>query len=159
MLLPYRDHTFLRILSARTGETLFEIKMLDGSMIVWGANGTPGPEKKSRDLLGVVGLGERLGHYPAQLSGGEQQRLCLARAFINEPDIILADEPTGNLDSKNSAHIMELILELHRVKQATILLVTHEAHIAEKSERILTMQDGSIVQDEPRPAANEKDAP
>lgn len=110
-------------------------------------NGRPGAEKKSRDLLGTVGLGDRLRHYPAQLSGGEQQRLSLARAFVNEPDIVLADEPTGNLDSKNSEHILGLMLELHRVKRATILLVTHEPHIAEKSQRILTMADGAIVED------------
>lgn len=110
-------------------------------------NNTPGATKKANDLLGTVGLGDRLHHYPAQLSGGEQQRLSLARAFINEPDIILADEPTGNLDSKNSNHIIELILELHRVKQATIILVTHELHVAERSERILTLADGQIVSD------------
>ena len=114
-------------------------------------NNTPGANKKANDLLGTVGLGDRLHHYPAQLSGGEQQRLSLARAFINEPDIILADEPTGNLDSKNSDHIIELILELHRVKRATIILVTHEYHIAERSERILTLADGQIISDRPNP--------
>ena len=86
-------------------------------------------------------------HYPAQLSGGEQQRLSLARAFINEPDIILADEPTGNLDSKNSDRIIKLILELHRVKQATIVLVTHETQVANQSQRILTLEDGQIIAD------------
>ncbi len=110
-------------------------------------NGTSSAYKKSQDLLGTVGLGERYHHYPSQLSGGEQQRLSLARAFINEPDIVLADEPTGNLDSKNSDRILELISELHRVKQATILLVTHERHIAEKTQRILTMEDGKIIND------------
>ena len=114
-------------------------------------NNTPGASKKANDLLGTVGLGERLHHYPAQLSGGEQQRLSLARAFINEPDIILADEPTGNLDSKNSDRIIELILELHRVKQATIILVTHEYHVAERSERILTLADGQIISDQVNP--------
>ena len=114
-------------------------------------NNTPGATKKANDLLGTVGLGDRLHHYPAQLSGGEQQRLSLARAFINEPDIILADEPTGNLDSKNSNHIIELILELHRVKQATIILVTHELHVAERSERILTLADGQIISDQVNP--------
>ncbi|NIQ00756.1 MAG: ATP-binding cassette domain-containing protein [Nitrospinaceae bacterium] len=103
--------------------------------------------KKSEDLLGVVGLGERLHHYPSQLSGGEQQRLSLARAFVNEPDIVLADEPTGNLDSKNSGRVLDLIVELHRVKRATIIMVTHEAHIAERTQRILTMADGNIVAD------------
>ena len=110
-------------------------------------NNTPGATKKANDLLGTVGLSDRLHHYPVQLSGGEQQRLSLARAFVNEPDIILADEPTGNLDSKNSDHIIELILELHRVKQATIILVTHELHVAEGSQRILTLKDGQIISD------------
>ena len=114
-------------------------------------NNTPGASKKANDLLGTVGLGDRLHHYPAQLSGGEQQRLSLARAFINEPDIILADEPTGNLDSKNSDRIIELILDLHRVKQATIILVTHELDVAERSERILTLADGQIILDKVNP--------
>ena len=114
-------------------------------------NNTPGASKKANDLLGTVGLGDRLHHYPAQLSGGEQQRLSLARAFINEPDIILADEPTGNLDSKNSDRIIELILDLHREKQATIILVTHELHVAERSERILTLADGQIISDQVNP--------
>jgi putative ABC transport system ATP-binding protein len=114
-------------------------------------NNTPGANKKANDLLGTVGLGDRLHHYPAQLSGGEQQRLSLARAFVNEPDIILADEPTGNLDSTNSERIIELLLELHRVKQATIVLVTHELHVAKRSERILTLADGQIISDRPNP--------
>ena len=114
-------------------------------------NNTPGATKKGNDLLGTVGLSDRLHHYPVQLSGGEQQRLSLARAFVNEPDIILADEPTGNLDSKNSDHIIELMLELHRVKQATIILVTHELHVAEGSQRILTLADGQIISDRLNP--------
>ena len=111
-------------------------------------NNTPGATKKSEDLLGIVGLGDRQHHYPAQLSGGEQQRLSLARAFVNEPNIILADEPTGNLDSKNSNRIIELIRELHRVKQATIILVTHEPQVANQSQRILTLEDGKIIKDQ-----------
>ena len=110
-------------------------------------NNTPGATEKSEDLLGMVGLGDRMQHYPAQLSGGEQQRLSLARAFINEPDIILADEPTGNLDLKNSERIIKLIRELHRVKQATIVLVTHETQVANQSQRILTLEDGQIIAD------------
>ena len=111
-------------------------------------NNTPGAIKKSEDLLSAVGLGDRLNHYPAQLSGGEQQRLSIARAFVNEPDIILADEPTGNLDSKNSDHIMNLIQELHQIKQATIILVTHESQVANQSQRILTLEDGKIISDQ-----------
>ena len=109
--------------------------------------GTSNSHKKSVDLLGVVGLAERMHHYPAQLSGGEQQRLCLARAFVNEPDIVLADEPTGNLDSKNSNRVLDLMMELHQTRKATVVLVTHEPDIARKSQRILTMADGKIIED------------
>ncbi len=109
--------------------------------------GTSNSHKKSVDLLGVVGLAERMHHYPAQLSGGEQQRLCLARAFVNEPDIVLADEPTGNLDSKNSNRVLDLMMELHQTRKATVVLVTHEPDIARNSQRILTMADGKIVED------------
>jgi len=110
-------------------------------------NQTPDAHGKSEKLLDSVGLGERTGHYPAQLSGGEQQRLALARAFVNEPDIILADEPTGNLDSKNGERILDIILELHRTRKTTIIMVTHESHVAEKTQRILKMADGRIVHD------------
>ena len=77
-------------------------------------NGTNGAQKKSIDLLNIVGLSKRNHHYPVQLSGGEQQRLCLARAFVNQPDIILADEPTGNLDSQNSKRVLDLLTNLHQ---------------------------------------------
>jgi putative ABC transport system ATP-binding protein len=120
---------------------------LENVVLAGELNQAPGVQKMSEDLLGVVGLSDRMHHYPAQLSGGEQQRLCLARAFINEPEIILADEPTGNLDSKNSEHILGLLLELHRTKQATIVLVTHEPDIAAKTQRILTLADGAIIAD------------
>lgn len=120
---------------------------LENVVLAGELNATPGVGKKSEDLLGVVGLADRMHHYPAQLSGGEQQRLCLARAFVNDPEIVLADEPTGNLDSKNSEHILGLLLELHRVQQATIVLVTHEPDIAEKTQRILTLADGAIIAD------------
>jgi putative ABC transport system ATP-binding protein len=110
-------------------------------------NGTTGAPKKSEYLLGTVGLQDRQHHYPAQLSGGEQQRLSLARAFVNDPEIILADEPTGNLDSKNSDRIIELLKDLHRVKGATIVLVTHESQVADQSQRVLTLGDGEIIAD------------
>ncbi len=120
---------------------------LENVVLAGELNSTPGAKKKSEDLLGTVGLADRMHHYPGQLSGGEQQRLCLARAFVNDPEIVLADEPTGNLDSKNSKHILDLLLELHRVKQATIVLVTHEPDIAAKTQRILTLADGAIIAD------------
>jgi putative ABC transport system ATP-binding protein len=110
-------------------------------------NGTNGAQKKSIDLLNIVGLSKRNHHYPVQLSGGEQQRLCLARAFVNQPDIILADEPTGNLDSQNSKCVLDLLTNLHQEKKATILLVTHEEDVAQKAERIIIMGDGKIIKD------------
>ncbi len=110
-------------------------------------NGTNGAQKKSIDLLNIVGLSKRNHHYPVQLSGGEQQRLCLARAFVNQPDIILADEPTGNLDSQNSKRVLDLMINLHHEKKATILLVTHEEDVAQKAERIIIMGDGKIIED------------
>ena len=110
-------------------------------------NGTNGAQKKSIDLLNLVGLSKRNHHYPVQLSGGEQQRLCLARAFVNQPDIILADEPTGNLDSQNSKCVLDLLTNLHQEKKATILLVTHEEDVAQKAERIIIMGDGKIIKD------------
>ncbi|SVB51858.1 uncharacterized protein METZ01_LOCUS204712, partial [marine metagenome] len=110
-------------------------------------NGSNGTQKKSTELLSLVGLANRNHHYPSQLSGGEQQRLSLARAFINEPSIVLADEPTGNLDSENSKRILDLMSDLHRNKKSTIALVTHEPDVANKAERIIVMDDGKIVQD------------
>ena len=120
---------------------------LENVVLAGELNQTPGTKKKSRDLLGVVGLTDRMHHYPAQLSGGEQQRLCLARAFVNEPEIILAEEPTGNLDPKNSEHSLGLLRKLHRVQQAPIVLVPHEPTIAAKTQRILTLADGVVIQD------------
>jgi putative ABC transport system ATP-binding protein len=110
-------------------------------------NGSNGTQKKSTELLSLVGLENRNHHYPAQLSGGEQQRLSLARAFINEPTIVLADEPTGNLDSENSKRILDLMTDLHRNKKSTIALVTHEPDVANKAERIIVLDDGKIIKD------------
>ena len=106
-----------------------------------------GALEKASALLEEVGLKDRLKHYPSQMSGGEQQRLCLARAFVNEPEIVLADEPTGNLDSKNTETIMNLISDLHQIKGATVVMVTHEPELAKLAERIIVMEDGRIVED------------
>jgi putative ABC transport system ATP-binding protein len=103
--------------------------------------------KKSCSLLEAVGLKERMLHKPGQLSGGERQRVAIARALINSPEILLADEPTGNLDSKSSLNIMEIFKELNK-KGLTIILVTHERKIAEFGNRIITIQDGKIVKNE-----------
>jgi putative ABC transport system ATP-binding protein len=93
-------------------------------------------------------LSARAGHYPVQLSGGEQQRVALARACARRPPILLADEPTGNLDSANGRHVMELLLALHRDAGTTLILVTHEPRLASRMERIISLQDGRIASDD-----------
>ncbi len=109
--------------------------------------GRNGVRERALDLLARVGLEERAHHYPVQLSGGEQQRVALARAFANEPLLLLADEPTGNLDSANGAHVMELLEQLHRDLGTTLLLVTHEAGLAARAQRVLTLVDGRLTGD------------
>lgn len=108
---------------------------------------------RARALLESVGLGDRLDHYPIQLSGGEQQRVALARAFMVKPPILMADEPTGNLDSVNGAHVLDLLLMLNQREGATLILVTHDQALASRADRIVTMRDGLIVADEIRQAA------
>jgi putative ABC transport system ATP-binding protein len=103
---------------------------------------------KARELLGAVGLGTRTDHMPNQLSGGQQQRVAIARALVNDPEIVLADEPTGNLDSRTSIEIMEILQRLNREKSLTIVLITHEHDIAEYGTRTVTVKDGRITSDE-----------
>jgi putative ABC transport system ATP-binding protein len=108
-----------------------------------------GPEmtSRARALLTRVGLEDRLDHYPVQLSGGEQQRVALARAFITKPPILLADEPTGNLDGKTGQQVLELLLELNHQEGATLVMVTHDPALAEHADRIITLRDGLVVSD------------
>lgn len=101
--------------------------------------------EKGKSLLDFLGLGSRLGHKPSQLSGGEQQRVALARALINQPKILFADEPTGNLDHDNAQEILNMLLELKKEFQMTMLIVTHDPAIANRTELIYTMRDGMIV--------------
>ena len=102
---------------------------------------------KARELLQAVGLGERMDHYPVQLSGGEQQRVALARAFVVNPPIVMADEPTGNLDSANGRLVLDLLLERHAHAGATLVLVTHDAEIASRADRKIVLKDGMIIED------------
>jgi putative ABC transport system ATP-binding protein len=102
---------------------------------------------RAAELLESVGLTDRGHHYPNELSGGEQQRVAIARAFANEPRILLADEPTGNLDSRNGQHIFELMEELHTTRNITLVLVTHDATLANKAERQIVLRDGCVVND------------
>lgn len=103
---------------------------------------------RARQLLDSVGLTSRMDHYPVQLSGGEQQRVALARAFILHPPIVLADEPTGNLDTANGSHILDLLLHLNRVEGTTLVLVTHDPVLASYAGRRITLRDGLVVSDE-----------
>ncbi len=109
--------------------------------------GIHGAQARATDLLGAVGLAGRLSHYPVQLSGGEQQRVAVARAFACRPPILLADEPTGNLDSATGQHIMSLLLSLHRDFGTTLVLVTHDRAMASSMERIIALRDGRIESD------------
>jgi putative ABC transport system ATP-binding protein len=118
---------------------------------------TPEREKRAREALEMVGLANRAEHFPSQMSGGQQQRVAVARALVNRPSILLADEPTGNLDSRTSVEIMQIFQELND-KGLTIVLVTHEQDIAQFAKRILIFRDGKIRKDEPvfnRPKASE----
>ena len=105
------------------------------------------PEARATALLDRVGLGDRLDHYPIQLSGGEQQRVALARAFVNDPRILFADEPTGNLDADNGAVIVDLLMNMNRELATTLVLVTHDPALAERAARVLRLEGGRIVAD------------
>lgn len=112
-------------------------------------NGDPHEgQRRARELLASVGLSDRLDHYPVQLSGGEQQRVALARAFILRPPIVLADEPTGNLDTTNGAHVLELLLHLNRALGTTLVLVTHDPVLAGYADRRIVLRDGTVISDE-----------
>ena len=110
--------------------------------------GESGVRRRAIELLDQVGLGDRLDHYPAQLSGGERQRVSLARAFINQPKILFADEPTGNLDGETAEKISDLLFELNEATGTTLVLVTHNLELAQRTQRIISLKAGSIGSDE-----------
>jgi putative ABC transport system ATP-binding protein len=116
-------------------------------------SGTANAEQIARDRLGEVGLAHRLDHFPAQLSGGEQQRVALARALSVDPKIILADEPTGNLDGRTGRGVVDQLFGLQKTRNATLVLVTHDEKLAGECERIIRMGDGNIVADQRAKAA------
>jgi len=106
---------------------------------------------RAAELLDSVGLSHRLNHFPVKLSGGERQRAAIARSLANRPGVLLADEPTGNLDSQNAAQVMELLSQLQREHQTTLVLVTHDREVAAHASRLLTMRDGRIISDSAAP--------
>lgn len=115
--------------------------------------GAPDAFLRAEEELNAVGLADRMAHYPSQLSGGEQQRVALARAAAPRPDILLADEPTGNLDSANGAAIIDLLFDLRARHNATLVLVTHDPELATRCDRIITLHDGRIAADQQETAA------
>lgn len=117
---------------------------LENVMVPLELRGDSSAEKVAREWLQKVGLADRLDHYPTQLSGGEQQRVCIARAFSNQPKILFADEPTGNLDAENAAGIVDLIFDLNRTAGTTLVLVTHDLELAQRTQRILRIKGGKM---------------
>jgi putative ABC transport system ATP-binding protein len=121
---------------------------LENVLLPYELNANGDGKKRAVALLEAVGLADRLHHYPVQLSGGEQQRVALARAFVVEPPIVLADEPTGNLDSTNGQHVLDLLTDRQREANTTLVLVTHDRQIADRADRRIFLRDGRIVSDE-----------
>jgi len=121
---------------------------LENVMIPLELQGKSGAAAVAEDLLTRVGLGDRMDHYPTQLSGGEQQRVSLARAFSNSPKILFADEPTGNLDEDTGASVEQLMFDLNKEKGTTLIIVTHDLELAHKTSRIIKLKGGKIIADE-----------
>jgi putative ABC transport system ATP-binding protein len=128
-------------------QLLAGLTALENVMLPLELAGDSQAEAHAAALLGKVGLGERLAHYPKQLSGGEQQRVALARAFVAEPALLFADEPTGNLDPATGRQVMDLLFELNRQRRATLVLVTHDAGLAARCGRLIRLEGGRLVED------------
>ena len=123
------------------------LNALENVMLPLELAGHDDARRAAREIIDKVGLADRWSHYPAQLSGGEKQRVAIARAFATEPAVLFADEPTGNLDSRTGANIMELMFELNRSSSTTLILVTHDNGLAERCERVLALDSGGLVSD------------
>jgi putative ABC transport system ATP-binding protein len=128
-------------------QLLSTLTALENVMVPLELRGEKNVMPKAKELLHRVGLGDRLQHYPSQLSGGEQQRVAMARAFITDPKILFADEPTGNLDEENAQHITELLFGMNKELHTTLVLVTHNLELAQKTQRILRMKGGRLVEE------------
>lgn len=126
-------------------QLLDSLNALENVMLPLELDGRRDARERATELLGRVGLGERLTHYPRQLSGGEQQRVALARAFAAEPDVLFADEPTGNLDTHTGAHVTELLFELNRERGTTLVLVTHDERLAKRCHRMIRLEGGRQI--------------
>ena len=124
------------------------LNALENVMLPLELAGFDSPRQKAMDILQQVGLGKRWSHYPAQLSGGEKQRVAIARSFATEPAVLFADEPTGNLDSRTGEHVIDLMFELNRNSSTTLVLVTHDKTLAARCDRIIGLDGGLLVSDE-----------
>lgn len=134
-------------------QLLPSLTALENVMLPLELRGDDDAEAPAKAILGKVGLAERLGHYPRQLSGGEQQRVAVARAFVTRPSLLFADEPTGNLDTHTGQAIIDLLFALNQDAGTTLLLVTHDEHLAVRCNRLLRLEGGRLVADERRGAA------
>ena len=132
----------------QTFQLIPTLTALENVMVPAELRGQKGVRPRAKDLLESVGLGDRLTHYPVQLSGGEQQRVALARAFINQPEILFADEPTGNLDGETGAVIEDLLFDLNEQAGTTLVLVTHDLDLARQTDRVVQLKAGRIASDE-----------
>lgn len=128
-------------------QLLSTLTALENVMVPLELRGEKNVMPKAKELLDRVGLGDRIHHYPSQLSGGEQQRVAMARAFITDPKILFADEPTGNLDEENANHIKELLFGMNQEVGTTLVLVTHNLELAQRTRRILKMRGGKLVEE------------
>jgi len=126
-------------------QLLPSLTALENVMLPLELRGDADAETPARAILAQVGLGERLGHYPRQLSGGEQQRVALARAFVTRPSLLFADEPTGNLDTRTGQAIIELLFDLNAAAGTTLVLVTHDEHLAQRCNRMLRLDGGRLI--------------
>jgi putative ABC transport system ATP-binding protein len=128
-------------------QLLSTLTALENVMVPLELRGERNVLPKAKELLNRVGLSARLKHYPSQLSGGEQQRVAMARAFITNPKILFADEPTGNLDGDNAQHVTELLFGMNKEQGTTLILVTHNLELAQMTNRILKMRNGNVIED------------
>jgi putative ABC transport system ATP-binding protein len=153
-----------RVRNAHTGfvfqsfQLIPTLTALENVMVPLELRGGAAPRDEARRLLAQVGLGDRTGHYPAQLSGGEQQRVALARAFINRPRILFADEPTGNLDADTGRRVVESLFELNRAHGTALILVTHDLDLARRARRLIRLRNGAVVEDTDRAIATAEPA-
>jgi putative ABC transport system ATP-binding protein len=137
-------------------QLLSTLTALENVMVPLELRGERNVMPKAQELLSRVGLGDRIHHYPSQLSGGEQQRVAMARAFITDPKILFADEPTGNLDEENAGHIKELLFGMNKELGTTLVLVTHNQELAQRTQRILKMRGGKLAEEIVQPLSVSK---